>query len=101
MHSRMRIGSTLKILVRESKPVDWETIFEQYTSYLGANDRAGGGLGLAISKLVVSAHGGRIWAASATKGAMFSFVLPFEPRSSAGRPGMFTETNAVPTARAV
>lgn len=54
-------------------------IFEQYTSYSGAKDRSGGGLGLAISKLIVASHGGTIWAESGGEGASFSFVLPFEP----------------------
>jgi signal transduction histidine kinase len=54
-------------------------IFQQYTSYAGSLDRSGGGLGLAICKLIVTSHGGRIWAESIEDGALFSFVLPFEP----------------------
>lgn len=34
------------------------------------------GLGLAISKGIVEAHGGKIWAESAEGGAMFAFTLP-------------------------
>jgi len=83
------------------EPALLETIFEQYTSYAGPNDRSGGGLGLAICKLVVSAHGGRIWATSSKQGAMFSLVLPFEPRISVGRTGRMSEQERPPTARAV
>ncbi len=61
-----------------------EEIFEQYASYSGGSDRTGGGLGLAICKFVVSAHGGRIWATSSDGGATFSFVLPLEAGIPAG-----------------
>ena len=54
-----------------------EAIFEEYTSYPGGQDRSSGGLGLAICKFIINQHRGRIWAESSSKGAMFSFVLPF------------------------
>jgi two-component system phosphate regulon sensor histidine kinase PhoR len=54
-----------------------DRIFEEYTSYSGGHDRSGGGLGLAICKLILSQHQGRIWAESSAEGAVFSFVLPF------------------------
>lgn len=60
-------------------------IFEEYTSYGGPQDRSGGGLGLAICRLIVSRHGGHIWAESHGNGAVFSFVLPYrspEPREN-------------------
>lgn len=56
-------------------------IFDQYTSYAGGRDRSGGGLGLAICKMIVTAHRGLIWADSSPSGVSFSFVLPFEPFS--------------------
>jgi signal transduction histidine kinase len=52
-------------------------IFEEYTSYGGGVDRSGGGLGLAICRMIIQQHKGRIWAESGPGGAMFSFVLPF------------------------
>lgn len=58
-----------------------ESIFEEYTSYSGAHDRSGGGLGLAICRWIVNRHGGCVWAESSPAGTTFSFVLPF--RSSA------------------
>jgi len=51
-------------------------IFEEYTSYAGGVDRSGGGLGLAISRMIVHQHNGKIWAESGPEGAVFSFVLP-------------------------
>ncbi len=52
-------------------------IFEEYTSYAGPQDRSGGGLGLAICRLIMSRHEGHIWADSHANGAIFSFVLPY------------------------
>jgi signal transduction histidine kinase len=57
-------------------------IFEEYTSYSGGKDRSGGGLGLAICRMIVVAHGGTIWAESSTQGAVFSFVLPLHENLS-------------------
>jgi signal transduction histidine kinase len=51
-------------------------IFEEYTSYSGSQDRSGGGLGLAICRLIMNRHQGHIWAESCESGASFSFVLP-------------------------
>ncbi len=53
-----------------------ETIFEEYTSYAGGQDRSGGGLGLAICKMIMNRHHGRVWAESSPRGAVFSLVLP-------------------------
>lgn len=52
-------------------------IFEEYTSYAGGGDRSGGGLGLAICRMILSQHNGQIWAENSPSGAVFSFVLPF------------------------
>jgi two-component system sensor histidine kinase BaeS len=55
-----------------------EKIFEQYVSCSGGSDRSGGGLGLAICKSIITAHGGTIWATPSEKGGRFSFVLPLD-----------------------
>jgi len=51
-------------------------IFEEHTSYTGGADRSGGGLGLAICKMIVAAHEGRVWAENLDFATRFSFVLP-------------------------
>ncbi len=72
--------NSFRIDVRESaKPIPpqyLESIFEEYTSYSGSEDRTGGGLGLAICRMVVSNHFGRIWAENSDFGPVFSVVLP-------------------------
>jgi len=53
-------------------------IFEEYTSYSGSRDRSGGGLGLAICKMIITQHEGHVWAENTEFGPMFSFVLPMQ-----------------------
>jgi signal transduction histidine kinase len=58
-------------------PEDLPHIFERFYRAAGRRKAEGIGLGLYISKLLVEAHGGRIWAESAVgKGSTFSFTLP-------------------------
>ena len=53
-----------------------EAIFERFWQ-VGKNDRRGVGLGLYISKCIVEAHGGRIWAESKlSEGSRICFTLP-------------------------
>jgi signal transduction histidine kinase len=53
-----------------------ENIFEEYTSYAGGQDRSGGGLGLAICRMIITAHEGRVWAENTEEGPRFSFTIP-------------------------
>ncbi len=52
-----------------------EAIFERF-SQAAVNDRRGLGLGLYISRCIVDAHRGKIWAESAGKGSRVCFTLP-------------------------
>jgi signal transduction histidine kinase len=55
-----------------------------------SRDSGGAGLGLAISKAIIEAHHGRIWAESAARGARILFTLPagggVEVRDADGEP---------------
>jgi signal transduction histidine kinase len=53
-------------------------IFEEFATYSADVDRSGGGLGLAICKMILDRHQGQIWAENSCSGAVFSFVLPFK-----------------------
>jgi two-component system sensor histidine kinase/response regulator len=52
-----------------------ERVFERFVQGQGGSGRANRGLGLAFCKLVVEAHGGRIWIEHADPGAAFCLWL--------------------------
>jgi signal transduction histidine kinase len=77
---RSEAFNSFRVDIRDSgpgiPPEQVERIFEQFTAYGGAQDRSGGGLSLAICRMIINRHHGRLWAESSPLGAMFSFVLP-------------------------
>jgi signal transduction histidine kinase len=74
-----------------------EAIFERFWQ-LGRNDRRGQGLGLYISKCIVEAHGGRIWAESEPgKGTTLFFTLPTPSSHRRGSGGGLARAKARPS----
>ncbi len=61
------------------KGIDSEILPRLFTKFVPKSKMGGTGLGLFISKSIVEAHGGRIWAENNDdgKGATFGFSLPF------------------------
>ncbi len=60
-------------------PEDIPHMFERFFRAKTARKAEGLGLGLYITRLIVEAHGGRIWAESQVgKGSTFSFTLPLQ-----------------------
>lgn len=61
-------------------PGEEERIFDKFYAG-GKQDQKGGGLGLAICRGIIHAHGGKIWAQNVPApehGAMFTFTLPIK-----------------------
>jgi signal transduction histidine kinase len=76
----LRAPNAYRVDIRDTgpgiPPEHLDGIFEEYTQYHGPEDRSGGGLGLAICRVILGRHKGHIWADSGPSGAVFSFVLP-------------------------
>ncbi len=77
----IRLPNSYRIDIKDTgpgiPPHRLDHIFEEYISYAGPQDRSGGGLGLAICRMVIGRHEGRIWAETDETGTTFSFVLPY------------------------
>jgi signal transduction histidine kinase len=78
-----RHGEEVHVVVADDGPgIPDDIRARAFVPYVrGATAGPGAGLGLAISRGIVDAHGGRIWLAStgAGAGARIHFVLPVEP----------------------
>ncbi|HVB40949.1 MAG TPA: PAS domain-containing sensor histidine kinase, partial [Terriglobales bacterium] len=74
-------GEWVKITVGDTgvgiQPSEHEIIFEEFRQLGSGRQQPGVGLGLAITRRLVQAHGGRIWVESAGGiGSQFHFTLP-------------------------
>jgi signal transduction histidine kinase len=75
--------NSFRVDIKDSgPPVPAESIprlFEECIPHSSPEDRSGGGLGLAICKLIVRSHQGQVWVRSGPDGVVFSFSLPLHP----------------------
>lgn len=83
---------TVLIAVRDSgvglEEVSPEQLFEAFFT----TKKSGMGIGLAVSRTIVMAHGGRLWAApSPPVGAIFQFTLPLASKDAPGNPMEVTD----------
>jgi two-component system, OmpR family, sensor kinase len=77
-------GGTVRLWVRDTGPGipahDQERIFERFVRLNGSRAGEGAGLGLAITRAVAEAHGGRVELESRPgAGARFTVIIPTEP----------------------
>jgi signal transduction histidine kinase len=84
-------GKSVRIQVADTgvgiPPREIDQLFQKYRRVIPGqkDDRGGTGLGLVICKMIVEAHGGKIWVESEEgKGSMFTLTLPIK---STGAPG--------------
>jgi PAS domain S-box-containing protein len=86
-------GSVL-VAVRDSgpglKPTQLDQVFETYYT----TKPQGMGMGLAISRSIIEAHRGHLWAtANASRGAIFQFILPWSRTYIDAQPFHLSEFN--------
>jgi signal transduction histidine kinase len=84
MVSGSRVNGSIQVDVSDEgegiPPEDHELVFEAFRQIHRRPTQKGAGLGLAISKGLVEAHGGRIWIQDGTApGTTISFTLPIAP----------------------
>ena len=79
---QVKTANSFRLDIRDSgpgiPPVQLEKIFAEHSSYSGMLDRSGGGLGLAICRMILRQHCGCVWAESHGAGAAFCLVLPIQ-----------------------
>jgi signal transduction histidine kinase len=82
-------GSEAVITISDEGPgipaTDRDRVFEPYVRLqpTGAPRTAGAGIGMAVVRDLVLAHGGRVWIDDAPRGAAISFSVPLHGRQSA------------------
>ena len=79
--STERMAEAVGVTVRDSGlPIDSAKIDEMFEAFYSSKPK-GMGLGLTISRSIIEAHHGRLWATpNQPRGAIFGFTLPFEQK---------------------
>lgn len=77
MRAELRGQNTVAVLVQDSGPgIDKDKLDDIFTGFVSTKPH-GMGLGLAICRMIIDYHGGKLIALSGGKdGASFEFVLP-------------------------
>jgi signal transduction histidine kinase len=79
---QVAVSDTGPGIPQEDLPHLFERFYRSKRSTDPANGRKGHGLGLAIAREIVRAHGGEIWATSELgRGTTFVFTLPIQGRA--------------------
>ena len=70
--------TVLEVSVRDHGPGvrDGENVFDMFVRGAATSGKPGVGLGLAICRAIVEAHGGTVSAHNEREGARFTFTLP-------------------------
>jgi two-component system, OmpR family, sensor histidine kinase VicK len=65
-------------IIDSGSGIDSEILPRLFTKFASKSTRGGTGLGLFLSRCIIEAHGGKIWARNNSngKGATFAFCLP-------------------------
>ncbi|MDB6094402.1 MAG: sensor signal transduction histidine kinase protein [Verrucomicrobia bacterium] len=78
---KMKSTKILQLSIEDSGPGIGPELPERLFEAFYSTKSHGLGMGLSISRSIVEAHGGRIWAEPAKRGAKFNFTLPIDGRS--------------------
>jgi signal transduction histidine kinase len=82
LEARLATPGSMEIMVRDSGPGIPEGRFAEIFNPLFTTKATGLGVGLALSRMIVEAHGGGIWAENAASGgAVIRFTLQCSPAS--------------------
>jgi PAS domain S-box-containing protein len=76
-----RDGAAVLVAVQDSGPGIDPAHLDRIFSAFYTTKASGLGMGLSISRSIIEAHGGRLWATSTPQGALFRLTLPTCPES--------------------
>jgi C4-dicarboxylate-specific signal transduction histidine kinase len=90
IEARVSAGSCCEVSVSDSGPgIPADQLDRIFEPFVTAKPN-GMGIGLSISRSIVEAHGGKLWAESGTRGATFHFTVPLQAAEAAQSAAMAT-----------